>query len=139
MRGKPMNHQRHERLAVFAFLLTLVIASGAFYYVWQVNAQYGRTVEGVRSLGEIMWKRQQLQEMQSKEHASAVQDFQAKNGCCIFIQNPQLGSQIKFDVMKGSSGLCTDHLDTMTKARIRSKELIAVDIEAGECEKNIRQ
>jgi hypothetical protein len=27
----------------------------------------------------------------------------------------------------------------MTKARMRSKELIVVDIEAGECEKNIKQ
>lgn len=139
MRSKPISHQRHERMAVFAFLLALVIATGAFYYVWQANVQYGKTVEGVRSLGEIMWKRQQLQEMQSKEQAAIVQDFQAKNGCCVFIQSPQLGSQIKFDVMKGASGLCTDHLDAMTKARIRSKELIVVDIEVGECEKNIRQ
>lgn len=138
MRSKPMNHERHEKMAVFAFLVTLIITAGAFYYVWQVNTQYGKTVEGVRALGEIMWKRQQMQELQTKEQAAAVQDFQAKEGCCIFLENPSLGSQIKFDVMKGSSGLCTDHLDAMTKARIRSKEMLVVDIEAGECQKNIK-
>ncbi|MEM3154760.1 MAG: hypothetical protein QW165_04320 [Candidatus Woesearchaeota archaeon] len=139
MRSKSVSHERHEKLAVFAFLLTLVIAAGAFYYVWKVNVEYGKTVEGVRALGEIMWKRQQLMQMQAQEQAAMVQDFQAKDGCCIYIENPWLGSQIKFDVIKGSSGLCTDHLDAMTKARIRSKELLIVDIERGECQKTIKQ
>ncbi len=126
-------------MAVFAFLLTLVIAAGAFYYVWQVNAKYGRTVEGTRALGEIMWKRQQLEQMTTSEHPAVVQDFQAKDGCCLYLESTQLGSQLKYDVKMGSPGLCTDNLDTTTKGRIKLKEMVVVDIEAKECEKNIKQ
>ncbi len=133
-----MNHKRHERLAVFAFLLTLVIAASAFYYVYQVNVQYGKTVAGVQALGEIMWKRQQMKQMTTQEHPAIVQDFQAKGGCCIFIESVQLGSQLKYDVQKESTGLCTDNLDESTKNRIKLKEMIIVDIEAGECQKQLR-
>jgi len=139
MRSKPVNHEKHEKMAVFAFLLTLVIAAGSLYYVWQVNVQYGKTIEGTRALGEIMYKRALKEQMAQQEYPAAVQDFQAKNGCCIYIESLQLGSQLKYDVLKGSAGLCTDNIDSHTKERIKMKEMIIVDIEDKECQKNIRQ
>jgi len=138
MRSKPVNHEMHEKVAVFALLLTLVIAAAAFYYVWKVNASIGRTIEGTRALGEIMYKRALKEQMAQQEYPAAVQDFQAKNGCCIYIESLQLGSQLKYDVLNGSTGLCTDHIDASTKERIKMKEMIIVDIEDKECQKNIR-
>lgn len=137
MRSESMSHGRHERMAVFAFLLTLVIAAAAFYYVYQVNVQYGKTVAGVQALGEIMWKRQQMKLMTTQEHPAIVQDFQAKGGCCIYLESLKMGSQLKYDVLIGSTGLCTDHLDATTQERIKIKEMLIVDIEAGECQKQL--
>ena len=39
-------HRQHERTAVFAFIFVLLIAVGAFYYIWQTQATYGRSAEG---------------------------------------------------------------------------------------------
>jgi hypothetical protein len=49
MRRKPIKHQKHEKLAITAFIVTLAIAILAFYYAYQQNVQYGKTVAGVMS------------------------------------------------------------------------------------------
>jgi len=130
-------HKQHEKMAIFAFLITVLIAAAAFYYLWQVQVQYGRTIEGTQALGEIMLKRQLAQEMLTKPQAAAVQDFSAREGCCIFVENLALGSQIKIDVPRGSSGLCSDNIDEYTQRNIKNGKSLLVDIEAGECAKQI--
>ena len=49
MRRKSMNHRKHEQVALVAFMLTVILATGALYYVWQQNISYGLTVEGLRA------------------------------------------------------------------------------------------
>ncbi|MBW2969832.1 hypothetical protein KY309_03655 [Candidatus Woesearchaeota archaeon] len=38
---------KHEKLATLAFVLAILIAVVAFYFVWQ-NIQYGRSLEGLQ-------------------------------------------------------------------------------------------
>ena len=54
---KQTPHGRHEKLAVFAFLFTLLLAIGAFYYIWQNQSPYGKTLEGLQLYWEAEWKR----------------------------------------------------------------------------------
>lgn len=62
MRSKPMKHQKHERIAITAFIITLAISIMAFYYVYQQNVHFGRTVEGVRNYACAVYLRDHPQE-----------------------------------------------------------------------------
>jgi len=44
-----MKHQKHERMAVAAFIITLAIAIIAFYYVYQQGRTQGQTIAGLRA------------------------------------------------------------------------------------------
>lgn len=48
MRKQPVKHEKHEKMAITAFIITLAISIIAFYYIYQQNVQFGRTVEGVQ-------------------------------------------------------------------------------------------
>ena len=50
-------HQKHEKLAMFAFLVTLLIAIGALYYMWQMSAQYGKSIQGLEAYAKVQWER----------------------------------------------------------------------------------
>jgi hypothetical protein len=127
MRRKSINHGKHEGIAVIAFIITLFLAFGAFYYAWQVNIQYGKSVAGTQSLAEIMWQKQQA------EQESQLQDISARNGCCIEILNPSIGSRRNIDVKTGSGGGCLDHMDGYTQGRVARGDLIVTNIEPRPC------
>lgn len=122
-------HKQHEKMAIFAFLITVLIAAAAFYYLWQVQVQYGRTIEGTQALGEIMLKRQQMQ----AEQAAMPEEFLATRApCCVFLEHPSRGSQLKVDVPTGS---CV--YDTLVQEMIERGGFKVTDIEDGECPKQI--
>lgn len=134
MSKKSKKADKQLKLAIAGFVLAIVLAGGAFWYIWQAESQYGRTVEGTQALAEIMWKRQQLE----KEQPAPVQDFNAAQGCCIYIEDRYIQSQRVINVPAGSPGLCLDHLDAYTQRRIQRGELAIVDIEQGTCPPAIR-
>lgn len=120
-----LNHQKHEKLAVFAFLLTLVIAAGAFYYIWQHN--YGLSVAGTQALAEIQWTRQQLQAEQPAQLSQDLLEMQLP--CCNYLQHPTRDSSIK--ITARSKTYC--YLDDLTQQLINKGGYVLVDIESGSC------
>ncbi len=125
---RSVNHEKHEKIAVFAFLITLLIAAGAFYYIWQVQARFGLTVEGARSLGEIMWKRQQLE---GQQPAQLSQDVLAmKWPCCIFLQKTDTSLKIN---ARDKGKLC--YTDTLAQQLVKDRGFAIVDIEQGPYQK----
>ncbi len=49
---------RHEKLAAAGFIIVLIIALGAFYYIWKTQIQFGRTIEGLRSFACSQWAKE---------------------------------------------------------------------------------
>ncbi len=80
---KRENHERHEKLALMAFLITIIIAGGAFYYIWQLQTQYGRTVEGAAQYAQAQAYREMWDEW-----PAVHEQFKGTNGpCCVWLQN----------------------------------------------------
>ncbi len=129
MRDEPMKRTKQEKKAIAGFVIAVIIALAAFYYIWQAGIQYGRTIEGTRALGEIMWKRQQLQ----AEMPTVPEELMTKRApCCVFVEHPLRGSQLKVDVVEGS---CV--YDPLVKELIERGGFKITDIEDGECPKKI--
>lgn len=122
-----VNHQKHEKLAVFAFLLTLVIAAGAFYYIWQVQTKYGLTIAGTQALAQIQWTRQQLE---AEQPAQLNQELlEMKPPCCNYLQHPTRDASLKLTAR--SKTYC--YLDDLTQEMINKGGYVIVDIESGAC------
>ena len=112
------------------FALAVLMAIGMFWYLWTTQAHYGRTVEGVRSLGETWLRREAL----AAQHPSAeLTNVRAENGCCVFLEHPQRGSQLTIDVMPDNVR-CFE--DKRVESRVKSGYVV-VDIESHPCEKKI--
>ncbi len=63
MRSKSLSkHQKHETAALMAFIITVIIAGAAFYYVYQQNISYGLTIEGLRSYACAQYMRENPEE-----------------------------------------------------------------------------
>ncbi len=58
MRSKPINHEKHEKMAITAFIITLAVSILAFYYVYHQSVQYGKSVEGVLDFAKAQWARE---------------------------------------------------------------------------------
>jgi len=58
MRSKPVSHFKHEKLAMYGFLIALIIAVGAFYYIWQSTVEYGRSIAGLESFACAQYQRE---------------------------------------------------------------------------------
>ena len=84
------NHLKHERIATFAFIITLVIALAAFYYVWQQNVTIGKTVAGVRSFACVQYLNQHKDAETCPELVAYVT---ATAPCCCW--NPASTSRFK--------------------------------------------
>lgn len=56
MKKHPTHKQ--EKLAIFAFAVTLILAISAFYYIYNQQVQYGKTVEGLQKYFEAQWRRE---------------------------------------------------------------------------------
>ncbi len=90
MRSKPIKHEKHERLAITAFIITLAISILAFYYVWNQNVQIGRTIEGVRDYACTVYLRDNPTEtscpeftvvQQQEEYFVGQKETIQDNGC----------------------------------------------------------
>lgn len=123
-----MKLKQNQALALFA--LAVILAIGAFWYIWAVEINYGRTVEGARNLGELWLRREALS---AQQPSGELMNIAARNGCCVFLERPSMGSQLMIDVAPGS-GKCYE--DTLTQSRIKAGFVI-VDIEAHPCQKRV--
>ncbi len=122
-----VNHQKHEKLAVFAFLLTLVIAAGSFYYIWQVQAKYGLSLAGTQALAQIQWTRQQLEAEQPAQLNQELLEMQPP--CCNYLQHSKRAASLK--ITAKSKTYC--YLDDLTQETINKGGYVLVDIEPGAC------
>ncbi|RMD57721.1 hypothetical protein D6825_03125 [Candidatus Woesearchaeota archaeon] len=126
MRRKPLNN-KIEKATIAGFILVLLLAAGAYYYVWQ-SQSYGRTIEGTRALAEIWWKREQLQ-TQKPAQEEDFYSMSARAGCCVWLENPYWGSQIKINVPKGPGNCYEDPI----VRRLVERDYAIVDITEGRC------
>jgi len=129
------NHDKHERMAIIGFILTLFLAIGALYYIWQTQQSVGLSYKGTQDLGEILFKRQMMTAEQPT--ATGSQEYlamESRNGCCNYLESPQMGSQLKIDV-KPQNGLCIN--DQLTQTLVKQGGFKVVDIENHPCPKNI--
>lgn len=55
---KQAQPDHHERLAIAGFIISILLASAAFYYIYQVQINYGRTIEGLRDYACVQWQRE---------------------------------------------------------------------------------
>ena len=135
MRSKSVKH--HHSLAIAGFAVTLVIAILAFYYIYQHTAGYGRTIEGTRAYGELVWKRQQIKQALIAEHPANMEDPGDKNGCCIWFFDTRFETTSKLDVPKriSSGDTCIDHIGPRTAAKVQKKLKVITKIEGRECPK----
>ncbi|HLC32389.1 MAG TPA: hypothetical protein VJJ82_01030 [Candidatus Nanoarchaeia archaeon] len=120
--------RQNHALAVFAIVVLLAI--GAFWYLWSTQINYGRTIEGARSLGESMLRRDALV---AQRPSGELLKFKATTGCCNYLERPSMGSQLMIDVAPGN-GNCYD--DELTQKRVKAGFII-VDIEPQPCSKSI--
>ncbi|MBI4145939.1 hypothetical protein HY489_01225 [Candidatus Woesearchaeota archaeon] len=58
MKKEKKDHVKHEKIAIAAFVITLILAGGAFYFVWKVNLGFGRTIEGLRDYACIQYQKE---------------------------------------------------------------------------------
>ena len=91
MRSKPINHRKHESMAITAFIITLAISIIAFYYVYQQNTSYGKTILGLQSYVASSYCREQ--KLSQAECAVALANAQivqvVRRECCGLKKTPQ--------------------------------------------------
>mgnify|MGYP007044044725 CR=1 FL=1 len=58
---KKTQPDHHERLAIAGFIISIILASAAFYYIYQVQVNYGRTIEGLRDYACVQWQKENCQ------------------------------------------------------------------------------
>lgn len=124
---KKKETDRNQKIAIMAFVLTIILALGAYYHVWQ-GQTYGKTVKGARDLAEIWMKREAMQ----KEVPSTPEMFSmdADRGCCVWMERPSLGSQLTLNVPPGGRKCYEDPLVRQQVAR----GYIIVDVTRGLCQ-----
>ena len=120
---------KHKR-ALVLFAVVVILAMGVFWYLWAVQINFGRTVEGARALGELQLRREALT---AQQPSGELMNIAASKGCCNYLERPSMGSQLMIDVAPGS-GKCYD--DALTESRVKAGFII-VDIEAHPCQKRI--
>ncbi len=119
-----------QNQALVLFALAVILAAGIFWYLWTMQINYGRTVEGARNLGELWLRREALT---AQQPSGEMMNIIASKGCCNFLERPSMGSQLMIDVAPGS-GKCYE--DALTQSRVKSGYVI-VDIEPRPCPKRI--
>jgi hypothetical protein len=62
MRSKPIKHEKHERMAMTAFIITLAVAMLALFYAYQQGRTYGQTVYGLQSYACAVYLRENPEE-----------------------------------------------------------------------------
>ena len=117
--------------AIGLFILTVVLAGGIFWWLWNTQINFGRSVDGARSFGESQLKRESLAAYQLSDEAMSIS---ARNGCCNFLERPSWGSQLMIDVAPGP-GKCYE--DELTQNRVKKGGFVLVDVEPQPCKKNI--
>ncbi|PIN75534.1 hypothetical protein COV18_03190 [Candidatus Woesearchaeota archaeon CG10_big_fil_rev_8_21_14_0_10_37_12] len=96
MKNKKQNN--HVTLAVAGLVIAVIVAAGAFYYIWQVQGKHGQAVTDTISLGQLMWKKEQLQ----AQYAAGIEDY--SNICnirCVYGEHPERASQLKQQAYTG--------------------------------------
>lgn len=123
---KKKESERSKKLVLLAFILTVLLAFGAYYSIWR-NQSYGRSVEGARNLAEIWMKREAL----TAERPATAEIFEmtAENGCCVWLEWPAMGSQLVLNVPKGNNKCYEDPLVRQQVER----GYVIVDISSGKC------
>jgi len=122
-----VNHQKHEKIAVFAFLAALLIAAGSFYYIWQVQARFGLSPAGTQALAQIQWTREQLI---AEQPAQLNQELlEMKGPCCDYLQHATRASSLKINAR--GRGYCFS--DPLAQELITKGGYVLVDIEQGSC------
>lgn len=72
--------KHHKPLAVAGFVLVVVLALGAFFYIWMVNAGFGFSVKGITQLGRL-YHGEDVQVIRSPAGEPCVcEDFSVKKG-----------------------------------------------------------
>ena len=128
MRREPVD--KHQKMAIAGFIITLVVAIIAFYYVWQMGVNYGKTIEGARALASIWEKRKALQEQRPAEIPDKF--LAMRPPCCVYMQHPKRASSLKVDVPRHSESCAADPL---VEFLVRKKGFVITDIEDRECPK----
>lgn len=55
---KPKHDIHNERLAIAGFIIAVLFALGVFYYIYQVQQTYGKSIEGLRSYSCLQWQKE---------------------------------------------------------------------------------
>jgi len=90
MRARLVNHEKHEKIAIAAFIITIAVSVLAFYYVYQQNVAYGRSVEGVMAYACTQYLKENPGEtscpkftivQQAQQYCVGQKETEQSNGC----------------------------------------------------------
>lgn len=131
MRRKSVknNDAKRQKIAIVAFILCVILAGAAFYYIWQ-GQTYGKTVEGVLKLAQI-WEKRKALESEQPAVVSEVLQIDARSGCCVWLERPSISSQLLLNV-PASSKKCYE--DPIVRQQVE-RGYVIIDITSGRCPK----